>query len=60
MLMLAYGQGHYNISGNLLNLAAKDTESVNINSLTKNIAIVALTLIIIIGCAFYYAVMDNL
>jgi MSHA biogenesis protein MshM len=35
MLMLAYGQGHYNISGNLLNLAAKDTESVNINSLTK-------------------------
>jgi MSHA biogenesis protein MshM len=59
MLMLAYGQGHYNISGNLLNLAAKDTESVNINSLTKNIAIVALTLIII-GCAFYYAVMGNL
>jgi MSHA biogenesis protein MshM len=59
MLMLAYGQGHYNISSNLLNLAAKDTESVNINSLTKNIAIVALTLIII-GCAFYYAVMDNL
>jgi MSHA biogenesis protein MshM len=58
MLMLAYGQGHYNISGNLLNLAAKDTESVNINSLTKNIAIVALTLIII-GCAFYYAVMVN-
>jgi MSHA biogenesis protein MshM len=59
MLMLAYGQGHYNISGNLLNLAAKDTESVNINSLTKNIAIVALTLIII-GCAFYYAVIGNL
>jgi MSHA biogenesis protein MshM len=59
MLMLAYGQGHYNISGNLLNLAAKDTESVNINSLTKNIAIVVLTLIII-GCAFYYAVMGNL
>jgi MSHA biogenesis protein MshM len=59
MLMLAYGQGHYNISSNLLNLAAKDTESVNINSLTKNIAIVALTLIII-GCAFYYAVMGNL
>jgi MSHA biogenesis protein MshM len=59
MLMLAYGQGHYNISSNLLNLAAKDTESVNINSLTKNIAIVVLTLIII-GCAFYYAVMGNL
>lgn len=59
ILMLAYGQGHYNISGNLLNLAAKDTESVNVNSLTKNIAIVALTLIII-GCAFYYAVMGNL
>jgi MSHA biogenesis protein MshM len=59
MLMLAYGQGHYNISSNLLNLAAKDTESVNINSLTKNIAIVALTLIII-GCAFYYAVIGNL
>jgi MSHA biogenesis protein MshM len=58
ILMLAYGQGHYNITSNLLSLAAKDTESVNINSLTKNIAIVALTLIII-GCAFYYAVMVN-
>ncbi len=58
ILMLAYGQGHYNISGNLLNLAAKDTESVNSSSPTKNIIIATLT-VIIMGCVFYYAVMVN-
>jgi len=58
ILMLAYGQGHFNITTTLLNLAIKDTESVNITSPTKNIAIVALTLIII-GGVFYYAVMVN-
>jgi MSHA biogenesis protein MshM len=58
ILMLAYGQGHYNISGNLLNLAAKDTESVNSSSPTKNITIATLT-VIILGCIFYYAVMVN-
>lgn len=58
ILMLAYGQGHYNISGNLLNLAAKDTESVNSSSPTKNIIIATLT-VIIMGCIFYYAVMVN-
>jgi MSHA biogenesis protein MshM len=58
ILMLAYGQGHYNISGNLLNLAAKDTESVNSSSPTKNITIATL-IVIIMGCIFYYAVMVN-
>lgn len=58
ILMLAYGQGHYNISGNLLNLAAKDTESVNSSSPTKNIIIATLT-VIIMGCIYYYAVMVN-
>ncbi len=58
ILMLAYGQGHYNISGNLLNLAAKDTESVNSSSPTKNIIIATLT-VIIMGYVFYYAVMVN-
>ena len=59
ILMLAYGQGHYNVSNSLLDLAVKDTESIRLDSTAKNIAVMVLTLIII-SVTFYYLVMVNL
>jgi MSHA biogenesis protein MshM len=58
ILMLAYGQGHYNVSNSLLDLAVKDTESIRLDSTAKNIAVMVLTLIII-SVTFYYLVMVN-
>jgi MSHA biogenesis protein MshM len=58
ILMLAYGQGHYNVSNSLLDLAVKDTESIRLESSAKNIAVMVLTLIII-SVTFTYLVMVN-
>ena len=58
VLMLAYGQGHYNISKVLLNSAVKDTESIRVDSSVKNNAIRVLTLLIS-SVIFYYLVMVN-
>jgi MSHA biogenesis protein MshM len=58
ILMLAYGQGHYNVSNSLLDLAVKDTESIRLDSSAKNIAVMVLTLIII-SVTFTYLVMVN-
>lgn len=56
MLMLAFGQGHYQLNSALLALAVEDTESVTVSTKKTSIVIISLTLLMIV-CSCYYSVM---
>lgn len=55
MLMLAYGQGHYKMTVNLLNTAVKDTESIE-QGLNRNVWYVAAVVVISLLVLSYYSV----
>ncbi|MBU2870310.1 AAA family ATPase [Colwellia sp. E2M01] len=56
MLMVAYGQGHYNMTAKILQAAVEDTESIEQNSNKKMFLAlyVAISSLIILGGFFFY------
>lgn len=54
MLMLAYGQGHYNMTVNILNTAVKDTESIAPTSWVRKYLFSFLAVISLLPLAYYF------
>lgn len=54
MLMLAYGQGHYKMTVNLLNAAAQDTESITTSSPVNRAALVTFSVVSALSVAYYF------
>lgn len=59
MLMLAYGQGHYKMTGKLLKTAVKDTESIEPVSKANLIALSCLGLISMLVLAYYMLALNS-
>ncbi|TYK67141.1 ExeA family protein [Colwellia echini] len=57
MLMVAYGQGHYKMTNNILQMAVKDTESIEQGSTRTMIVFAAL--VILSGLFFSYVTLVN-
>jgi len=58
MLMLAYGQGHYKMTGKLLKTAVKDTESIEPVNKVSLIAFSSLALVSLLMLAYYVLVIN--